>query len=91
MKIKLKNKSISTVTTETFELTVDGKKITYIEYLNDKNKVIDMNLRDSKGNEITDDNNYGFDNVAGLLMEIQQFLNIKFPEGLCPTCISNIN
>jgi hypothetical protein len=33
---------------------VDGRNITYIEHLNDKGKVIDMELRDSTGNSIDD-------------------------------------
>jgi len=55
-----------TVTTETYNLEVDGQFITYIEYLNDKSKLIDCNLRDVDGNEIQD---------AKLLEKVQEFVD----------------
>lgn len=50
--MKLLSSSESTVTTKTFEIDYDGEKIIYIEYLNDKGKVIDCNLRDENGDEV---------------------------------------
>lgn len=64
--ITLKNKTSSTVTTDTYELEVDGQKVTYIEYINDKNKVIDSNLRNEHGQEIED---------AVLLEKIQDYID----------------
>lgn len=53
--ITLKNKTSSTIKTDIYELDVDGQKVTYIEFINDKNKLIDFNLRDEKGDEIAAD------------------------------------
>ena len=66
--MKLINKSSSTVTTNTFEIDPEdgSKKITYIEYLNDKGRVIDENLRDSAGSEIDD---------PALLEVVQEFVD----------------
>ena len=66
--ITLKNKTSSTITTDTYELEVDGQNITYIEYINNKNKVIDFNLRDTDGHEIDD---------AVFLDDIQTFVDKK--------------
>jgi hypothetical protein len=52
--ITLKNKTVTQISVETFELKVDDRDIIYIEHLNDKGKVIDMELRDSTGNSIDD-------------------------------------
>lgn len=65
-KIKLLNRTTSTVTTDTFELEVNGRKFVYIEYLDDKRKVIDCNLRDEIGNEVEN---------AELLGRIQDFVD----------------
>ena len=70
--IKLNTQTTSTVTTNTFELEVRGQKVTYIEYLNDKNKVIDCSLRNEAGEEI------GADDCGGeLLEEIQGFIDAQ--------------
>jgi len=64
--MKLLNQTSATITTNTFNLEVDGQFITYIEYLNDKGKVIDCNLRDVDGNEIAD---------AALLEKVEEFVD----------------
>ena len=66
MNIKLNEHQTSTVTTDTFQFEVNDQFITYIEYLNDKGKIIDCNLRDVDGDEI--------DNSL-LLEEIQNFVD----------------
>ena len=50
--ITLKNKTSSTIKTDTYEFEVDGQKVTYIEYINDKNTLIDCSLRNEYGEEI---------------------------------------
>lgn len=64
--MKLLNRTTSTVTTDTFEILFDGFRYTYIEYLNDKGKVIDVNFRDENGNEIDD---------TVLLEDVQKFVD----------------
>ncbi len=66
MKITFENKITSFITTVTFSLITEKGPITYIEYLNDKNKVIDLNLRDEDGDEIDD---------SVLLEEVQNFVD----------------
>lgn len=68
--MKILNQQSRTITTNTFNLEIDGQFITYIEYLNDKNKVIDCNLRDANGNELND---------AALLEKVEEFVD-NFPE-----------
>lgn len=70
-KIELVDRNSSTVTTETYNLNVDGKKIVYIEFQNESGKVIDEELRDDKGVLLTDDSCPG-NNVAALLEQIQE-------------------
>ena len=69
--MKIISHTSSTVTTETYELSLGDRLLTYIEYLNDKGKLIDCNLRDVDGDEI---------NVPTLLETIQEFVN-SFGEG----------
>jgi hypothetical protein len=69
--IKLIDRTSSTLTTETFNLDVDGKKIVYIEYQKESGKVIDEELRDEDGETLTNDNCPG-NNVAALLEQIQK-------------------
>jgi hypothetical protein len=65
--MKLESHTSSTITTETYQiLTENHGPVTYIEYLNDKGKVIDCNLRDEDGNDIID---------PALLEEIQEFID----------------
>jgi len=75
MDITFNNKSASTITTVEYQFTIEGKNITYIEYINDKSKLTDCVLRDETGCEINDDNNLGFDNIAALLEEIQAYVD----------------
>ena len=64
--MKINSKTSSTVTTNTFSLDVDGKKVVYLEYLNEKGKVIDCELHNDKGELIND---------TALLEEIQDFID----------------
>lgn len=54
------------VTTETYEIDDNGKKYTYIEYLNEKGKLIDCSVRNEVGGENSD---------AALLEKIQNFVD----------------
>ena len=56
-----------TIKTETCEVIVDGEKYTYIEYINDKEKVIDAELHDSNGEDCTFD--------AALMERVQYFVD----------------
>ncbi len=85
MKI-LESHTTATVKTETYRIATEEHGIvTYIEYLNEKGKVIDEILRDEEGNNI--------DGVALLLLEeIQEFVDSVREEqrrdekhGLSPT------
>jgi len=59
--------STSTVKTETYQiLTETHGPVTYVEYFNDKGKVIDETLRDEDGNDI---------NAPALLEKIQEFVD----------------
>ena len=65
--MKLTSHTSAIVTTETYSITDETYgPLTYIEYLNDKGKVIDCTLRDEDGNDI--------DNPP-LLEELQQFVD----------------
>lgn len=68
--MKLLSSSESTVTTKTFEIDYDGQKIIYIEYLNEKGKVIDCSLRDDNGEEIA-----ASDTGSIMLEKIQEFID----------------
>lgn len=72
--MKLLSSSESTVTTKTFEIDYDGQKIIYIEYLNEKGKVVDCSLRDEDGNEIAEDQGPD-NNAAETLEKIQDFID----------------
>lgn len=69
--MQLISNTSSTITTNTFTFDIDGRKVVYIEYLNEKNKVTDCNLRDENGNEIDD---------AALLEELQNFVDSMPPK-----------
>lgn len=73
-KIKILSKTTCNVVTETYDLEVEGLKIVYIEYINDKGKVIDTQLRSDMGFELTDAHLLGtrFNSVAELVEEIQE-------------------
>jgi hypothetical protein len=64
--MKIESHTSATVTTETYQLITERGPVTYIEYLNDKGKVIDSNLRDENGEEIAD---------PTFLEEIQEFID----------------
>lgn len=67
--MKITSESSSTVTTNTFEIETKYGPVVYIEYLNDKNKVIDCNLRGKHtGQEIND---------PVLLEEIENFIDAR--------------
>ena len=68
--MKLESHTTSTVTTETYVVNLlEGLGVvTYIEYLNDKGKVIDCNLRDEDENEMND---------PILLEEVQEFIDAE--------------
>ena len=68
--MKLISSSESTVITKTFEIDYDGRKIVYIEYLNEKGKIIDCTLRNEDGEEIA-----ASDTGASILEEIQEFID----------------
>jgi hypothetical protein len=52
--MKIKNKTTETITTETYEMEVNGCRCVYIDYLNQKGKCIDAVLRDDAGNNVDD-------------------------------------
>lgn len=52
--MKLESHSTYAVTTETYNFITKQGPVTYMEYINDKGKVTDCNLRDEDGNEIND-------------------------------------
>lgn len=53
--MKLINKVVETVITETFTIELKtGKKIIAIDYLDERGKVIDSVIRDEHGNNIDD-------------------------------------
>ena len=62
-----------TVTTNTYVVKHKGKRYSYLEYMNAKNKVIDSNLLDEDDNEVCD---------PVLFEEIQEFVDKKYPNGL---------
>lgn len=72
--ITLKSQSSETLTTKTYSLTVEGKEVTYIEYLNDKSKVIDFVLRNADGEDIA-----GADTGSILLEQVQGFVDNLTP------------
>lgn len=65
--MKIESHLSATITTETYQLSMNGKLFTFIEYFNDKGKVIDCNLRDVDGEEISD---------PYLLEQVQDFIDM---------------
>ncbi len=65
--IVIRNRQTDNVRTETYQLEVDGRRVTYIEYINDKNKLIDATLMDTNTGDMIDD--------AALMEEIQTFVD----------------
>jgi hypothetical protein len=69
MNINLVNRQREVVTTETYQFDVDSERVILMEYLNEKGKCIDCNLRSEDGTEI--------DNPE-LLDQLQDFID-KLP------------
>jgi hypothetical protein len=66
MKLSIIANTSANITTNTYNLSLGDRLLTYIEYLNDKGKVIDCNLRDVDGDEIND---------PALLEQVQEFVD----------------
>ena len=68
--MKIKNKVTESITTESYEVECDGTNgpmtFIYIDYLNEKGKVIDSVLRTVEGYDV---------DVPGLMEEIQEFID----------------
>jgi len=64
--MKTLSHTTSNITTETYQLALGGKLLTFTEYFNDKGKVIDSTLQDVDGEEITD---------TALIEEVQKFID----------------
>ena len=64
--MQIQSHSTSNVITETYIVSTPEGSVTYTEYLNDKGKVIDCNLRTEDGENIDD---------PALLEEIQQLID----------------
>lgn len=72
--MKILSESSSTITINTYEIGYEGEKFVYIEYLNDKGKITDFELRDKDGNSLQ--GNDGPDNnAAATLGKIQDFVD----------------
>jgi hypothetical protein len=71
--MQITNKTTETITTETYEITTDYHgDVIYIEYLNEKGKVIDCVLRDSDGNDLSN-----LSDAPALLEEIQELVDLS--------------
>lgn len=75
--MKLLNRTTSTVTEDTFEIERESpsyphnkEKIIYKEFLNEKGRVIDFELRNENGESIAET-----DTGATLIEEIQEFVD----------------
>ena len=70
--MKLVSKTVEAIVTETFVLENElGEKVTVIDYLDDRGKVIDTVFRDEDGNDLSDD--------PGLFEAVMEFLE-EFPQ-----------
>ena len=68
--MKLVSKTVEAIVTETFVLENElGEKVTVIDYLDDRGKVIDTIVRDENGNDINDPILY--ENVISFLESIE--------------------
>ena len=74
--IKISKPTKQSITTETYKVEVAGFfNLTYIDYLNEKGKVIDSILRDEDGNDLNVDSpGFGDYSVAELIDYIQENL-----------------
>ena len=69
--MKLVSKTVEAIVTETFVLENElGEKVTVIDYLDDRGKVIDTIVRDENGNDIDDPILY--ENVISFLESIEE-------------------
>jgi hypothetical protein len=69
--MKLVSKTVEAIVTETFVLENElGEKVTVIDYLDDRGKVIDTVVRDENGNDINDPILY--ENVISFLESIEE-------------------
>jgi len=73
--IKISKPKVQSITTETYKVEVAGFNLTYVDYLNEKGKVIDSILRDEYGNDLNVDSpGFGDYSVAELIDYIQETL-----------------
>ena len=74
-KITISKPKVQSITTETYKVEVTGFNLTYIDYLNEKGKVIDSILRDEDGNDLNVDSpGFGDYGVAEIIDYIQENL-----------------
>ena len=73
--IKISKPTKQSITTETYKVKVAGFTLVYIDYFDDKGKVIDSILRDEDGNDLNVDSpGFGDYNVAEIIDYIQENL-----------------
>ena len=73
--IKISKPTKQSITTETYKVKVAGFTLVYIDYFNDKGKVIDSILRDEDGNDLNVDSpGFGDYDVAEIIDYIQENL-----------------
>ena len=73
--IKISKPKRQAIITETYKVKVAGFTLTYIDYLNEDEKVIDSILRDEDGNDLNVDSpGFGDYSVAELMEYIQENL-----------------
>jgi hypothetical protein len=74
-KITISKPTRQAIITETYKVEVAGFTLTYIDYLNEDEKVIDSILRDEDGNDLNVDSpGFGDYSVAELIDYIQENL-----------------
>jgi len=74
-KITISKPKRQAIITETYKVRVAGFTLTYIDYLNEDEKVIDSILRDEYGNDLNVDSpGFGDYSVAELIDYIQENL-----------------
>ena len=73
--IKISKPKRQSITTETYKVKVAGFTLVYIDYFDDKGKVIDSILRDEDGNDLNVDSpGFGDYDVAEIIDYIQENL-----------------
>ena len=74
-KITISKPTKQSIITETYKVKVAGFTLVYIDYFDDKGKVIDSILRDEDGNDLNVDSpGFGDYNVAEIIDYIQENL-----------------